>query len=147
MVRSLKFELSQELDDERTRKNNRLDEVTRLINTHKNLLDEHIRQQGESLKALLKANLNEESAQRHREDDRIIQIMNKRVEAVERLMDSKMPEEVNRLVMQIEKNRLEFLDSRDNLEKQIAVLETKKSAPPKAPEAAPAEVPKDKAKA
>ena len=104
--------------------------MTRLINTHKNLLDEHIRQQGESLKALLKANLNEESAQRHREDDRIIQIMNKRVEAVERLMESKMPEEVNRLVMQIEKNRLEFLDSRDNMEKQIAVLETKMEDPP-----------------
>ena len=81
------------------RKNNRLDEVTRLIITHKNLLDEHIRQQGESLKALMKANLNEESAQRHREDDKIIQIMNKRVEAVERMMESKMPEEVNRLVM------------------------------------------------
>jgi hypothetical protein len=31
MVRSLKFELVQEFDDERTRKNNRLDEVTRLI--------------------------------------------------------------------------------------------------------------------
>ena len=43
MVRSLKFELVQEFDDERTRKNNRLDEVTRLIQTHKNLLDEHIR--------------------------------------------------------------------------------------------------------
>ena len=71
--------------------------------------------------------------------------MNKRVEAVERLMDSKMPEEVNRLVMQIEKNRLEFLDSRDNLEKQIAVLENKEAASQKAPEAAPAEAPKDKA--
>ncbi len=44
MVRSLKFELSQDMEDERTRKNNRLDEVTRLITTHKNLLDEHIRQ-------------------------------------------------------------------------------------------------------
>ena len=43
MVRSLKFELSQEFDDERMRKNNRLDEVTRLINTHKSLMDEHIR--------------------------------------------------------------------------------------------------------
>jgi prophage tail gpP-like protein len=72
MVRSLKFELSGELDEERNRKNSRLDEVTRLINTHKGLLDEHVRQQGESLKALLKATLNEESAQRHREDDKII---------------------------------------------------------------------------
>lgn len=88
-------------------------------------MDEHIRQQGESLKALLKANLNEESASRHREDDRIIQIMNKRVDALERLLESKMPEEVNRLVMMIEKNRLEFLDSRDNTEKQITLIESK----------------------
>ena len=42
MVRSLKFELSQELEEEKTMKNNRLDDVTRLITTHKNLLDEHI---------------------------------------------------------------------------------------------------------
>ena len=77
------------------------------------------------MKALLKANLNEESASRHREDDRIIQIMNKRVDALERLLESKMPEEVNRLVMMIEKNRLEFLDSRDNTEKQITLIESK----------------------
>jgi hypothetical protein len=31
MVRSLKFEVVSEMDEERTRKNNRLDEVTRLI--------------------------------------------------------------------------------------------------------------------
>ena len=31
MVRSLKYEITTELDDERTRKNTRLDEVTRLI--------------------------------------------------------------------------------------------------------------------
>jgi len=43
MIKSLKFELSNDIDDERTRKNNRLDEVTRLINTHKSLLDEHVR--------------------------------------------------------------------------------------------------------
>jgi hypothetical protein len=125
MIKSLKFELSNDIDDERTRKNNRLDEVTRLINTHKSLLDEHVRQQGESLKALLKANLNEESAQRHREDDKIIQIMNKRIEAMERYLENKVPEESNRLLMLIEKNRLEYLDSRDNHDKAIAQLEAK----------------------
>jgi hypothetical protein len=129
MVRSLKFELSQEFDEERLRKNNRLDEVTRLINTHKSLLDEHVRQQGESLKALLKANLNEESAQRHREDDRIIQIMNRRVDAMERLLETKMPEETSRVLMLIEKNRLEFLDARDTHDKQIQELEAKLLGP------------------
>ena len=36
-----------------------------------------------------------------------------------------MPEEVNRLVMMIEKNRLEFLDARDTTEKQITQIEGK----------------------
>ena len=51
--------------------------------------------------------------------------MNKRVDALERLLESKMPEEVNRLVMMIEKNRLEFLDSRDTTEKQMTQMEGK----------------------
>mmetsp|Transcript_3485 Transcript_3485/g.3439 ORF Transcript_3485/g.3439 Transcript_3485/m.3439 type:complete len:86 (-) Transcript_3485:870-1127(-) len=42
IARNLKHEIMTEVDDEKTRKNNRLDEVNRLINTHKNLLDEHI---------------------------------------------------------------------------------------------------------
>lgn len=44
MIRSLKFELVGELEDEKTIKNNRITEVTRLIQTHKSLLDEHIMQ-------------------------------------------------------------------------------------------------------
>lgn len=56
LISNLKHEIMTEVEDERVRKNNRLDEVTRLVQTHKNLLDEHITQQGESLKALLKAN-------------------------------------------------------------------------------------------
>lgn len=42
MIKNLKFELQSEHEDEKSRKNNRLDEVTRLIQTHKSLLDEHI---------------------------------------------------------------------------------------------------------
>ena len=69
--------------------------------------------------------MNEEAANRHREDDRIIQIMNKRVEALERMFDSKMPAEYNKIVMLVEKNRLEFLDARDDQEKQISQIEAK----------------------
>lgn len=54
--RNLKHEIMTEVEEEKARKNNRLDEVNRLIQTNKSLLDEHITQQGESLKALLKAN-------------------------------------------------------------------------------------------
>lgn len=61
MINNLKLQLQSELEEDKALKNNRFDEITRLIHTHKSLLDEHIQQQGESLKALLKANLNEES--------------------------------------------------------------------------------------
>ena len=44
IARNLKHEVMTEVEDEKTRKNNRLDEVTRLIQTHKTLLDEHIKQ-------------------------------------------------------------------------------------------------------
>lgn len=77
----------------------------------------------------MKATLNEESAQRHREDDKIIQIMNRRVDAMERLLETKMPEETSRVLMLIEKNRLEFLDARDTHDKQIAELELKLLGP------------------
>jgi hypothetical protein len=49
--------------------------------------------------------------------------MNKRVEAMERLLETKMPEESSRLLMLIERNRLEFLDSRDTHEKLFAKIE------------------------
>lgn len=88
-----------------------------MVTTHKNLLDEHIRQQGESIKALLRATLNEETAQRHREDDRILQVVNKRVEGLEKVLESRLPQEHEQLVMLIDKNRLEFLNARDDHEK------------------------------
>ena len=49
---------------------------------------------------------------------------------MERLLDSKMPQEVSRLVMLIEKNRLEFLNSRDDHDKIIEKIENKMNAKP-----------------
>ena len=42
MVKNIKFEILHEVEEEKAKKNNRFDEVTRLIQTHKSLLDEHI---------------------------------------------------------------------------------------------------------
>jgi hypothetical protein len=43
LIKNLKYEIMTEVDEEKSRKNNRLDEVTRLIQAHKALLDEHIK--------------------------------------------------------------------------------------------------------
>mmetsp|Transcript_10159 Transcript_10159/g.7622 ORF Transcript_10159/g.7622 Transcript_10159/m.7622 type:complete len:149 (-) Transcript_10159:501-947(-) len=112
-----------EVEDEKMRKNYRLDEVTRLINTHKALLDEHITQQGESLKALVKATMNEESVMRNREDERIIASANKRMDALERILKSNLGTEIEKLVLRIESNRAEFLDTRDLHANKLLVLE------------------------
>ena len=44
-------------EEERSKKNFRLTEITNLIQHHKELTDEHIMQWGESLKALMKAKM------------------------------------------------------------------------------------------
>src|SRR3569833_556594 len=44
MVRNLKHEIMTDVEEEKVHKNNRFDEVSRLIQTHKILLDEHITQ-------------------------------------------------------------------------------------------------------
>jgi hypothetical protein len=44
IARNLKHEIMTEVEEEKARKNNRLDEVNRLIQMHKSLLDEHITQ-------------------------------------------------------------------------------------------------------
>lgn len=59
-VSNLRHEINSEIDQERSRKNLRLNEITNLIQHHKQLTDEHIQHQGESLRALLKAKINQE---------------------------------------------------------------------------------------
>lgn len=48
---------------------------------------------------------------------------------MERLLETKMPEETSRVLMLIDKNRLEFLDARDTHEKQLQALEQKLLGP------------------
>eukprot|EP00347_Sterkiella_histriomuscorum_P013165 403365759 len=125
MVKNLKFELQTDFEDEKSRKNSRLDEVTRLIQTHKSLLDEHIQQQGESLKALLKANLNEEGVNRHKEDEKIIALMSKRFDTLDKFLDAKFNEEANKMILKVDTNRAEFVDVRDKHDNQLNLLNEK----------------------
>jgi len=65
------------------------------------------------LKALVKATMNEESVLRHREDEKIISTMNRRFDSIEKIVGGKLGEEVEKLVLKIETNRIEFTDLRD----------------------------------
>ncbi|CDW91573.1 UNKNOWN [Stylonychia lemnae] len=125
MITNLKFELQSEYEEEKARKNGRLDEVTRLIQTHKSLLDEHIQQQGESLKALLKANLNEESVHRHREDEKILALIAKNNEILQKYLEAKFSEEAEKMIVRIDTNRMEFINVRDKHDNHLNLLDEK----------------------
>jgi len=82
-------------------------------------LDEHIRQQGESLKALMKAIQNEESANRHKEDEKIIALLTKKFDTLDKYLEAKFSEEANRMIVRIDTNRAEFLKVRDSHDNQL----------------------------
>ena len=42
MVKNIKMEVTNDIDESKARQNQRLDKITNLITTHKNLHDEHI---------------------------------------------------------------------------------------------------------
>jgi hypothetical protein len=65
------------------------------------------------LKALLKANLNEESVNRHKEDEKIIALLSKRMDALDKFLEAKFNEEANKMIVRIDTNRAEFIDVRD----------------------------------
>ena len=128
VVKNLREELKTEFEEDKSKKNSRLDEVTRLINANKGMMDEHVTQQGESLKALLKAHLNEEALYRNREDEKILALLNKRFEVMEKYLESKFKEEELKMTLKVDTNLTECHKTRDIHDNHIQVLQDKLGA-------------------
>lgn len=77
-------------EDERSKKNFRISEISNLIQHHKELTDEHIMQWGESLKALLKAKVTTEFTETRRELEQVTESLNQRVDSLQRTMESRI---------------------------------------------------------
>lgn len=60
--------------------------------------------------------MNEESVNRHKEDEKIIALITKRLDALDKYLEAKFPEEANKLILKIDTNRMEFIDVRDRQE-------------------------------
>jgi len=90
----LKSELFNMFEEDRKLKNIRFNEVFNLIETTKNLINEHIKQQFESQKALLKAFINKEIAERMVGDESIMGQINRRLDGIDELFDKKLKGEV-----------------------------------------------------
>ncbi len=90
----LKSDLLSLFEDDRKLKNIRFQEVFHLMESNKNLINEHIAQQFESHKALTRALINKEAAERVTGDDYIIGELNKRLDGIHDLFATKINYEV-----------------------------------------------------
>lgn len=77
------------------------------------------------MKALLKANLNEEAVHRHKEDEKIIALITKRFDTLDKYLEAKFGEEANKMILKIDTNRAEFVDVRDKHDNQLNLLNEK----------------------
>lgn len=91
---SIKTDLLSLFEEDRKMKNVRFHEVFHLMETDKNLVNEHIAQQFESLKALMKAFVGKEVAERTSGDNSILSQINQRVSGMDDLFDSKLKDEI-----------------------------------------------------
>ena len=89
-ISNMKHEILNQFEEERSRKNFRLQEITNLIEHHKELTNEHINQLGESLKALLKAKISSEQAELRHDMEETTASLNKRIDALESETTSKV---------------------------------------------------------
>lgn len=90
----LKSELLSMFEEDKHMKNVRFQEVFNLMESNKNLVNEHIGQQFEKLKALMKAYTNQEIAERIEGDNAIMALINKRLDGMDSLFDSKLKDEM-----------------------------------------------------
>ena len=90
----LKSELLDLFEEDRHMKNIRFQEVFNLIESNKNLVNEHIGQQFEKLKALMKAYTNQEIAERIEGDNSLMALIQKRLDGMDNLFDAKLKDEI-----------------------------------------------------
>ncbi len=115
MGMSLKADLLQLFEDDRKLKNIRFQEVFHLIDSNKQLLNEHIAQQFESLKALTKAFVNKEVAERASSDSSILDQVNRRLEGLDQVFDAKLKADLQN----IQKSVADARTGKDNFEDDV----------------------------
>ena len=104
MGMALKADLLALFEDDRKLKNIRFSEVFHLIDSNKTLLNEHITQQFESLKALTRAFVGKEVAERTSGDNSILAQVNKRLDGFDAVFDAKIKEDIREMSRELKEN-------------------------------------------
>jgi hypothetical protein len=102
----------------------RIQELNHLLDSTKNLLNEHIRNQIDSLRALTKALISKESSERMKSHEEIMKTLSMRIEAQEKMLRNKIDEEVERLNVTISTFKDEFKAMEEATEKHFDVVDS-----------------------
>ena len=101
-------DFNDKLENETRQRNERIKEISVLMESNKNLANEHIRNQIDSLRSLMKALVNKESSERNKEYENIMKILSTRIESVETSSNNLIKEETEKMNVKMDTFKTEF---------------------------------------
>ena len=69
--------------------------------------------------------MNEESVHRHREDEKILALIDKKFNTLDKYLEAKFSEEAEKMIVRIDTNRMEFINVRDKHDNHLNLLDEK----------------------
>lgn len=117
----LQKEFIDKIEKEKRQRNDRIAELNSLMESNKNLINEHIRNQIESLKSLNKALIAKESSERTKEYENLMKILSARIDGVDKSLHNKIDEEIEKLNVVLLTFKNEFDSVKQSHDKHLEV--------------------------
>ena len=117
---SVTNDFNQKLEKEKKQRNERLNELNLLIDSSKNLINEHIKNQIDSLRSLSKALVAKEASERTKEYENIMKILSARIESAENSLKNRIDEEAEKTTVRLDTFKTDFDLMKDIHEKRLA---------------------------
>lgn len=114
-------DFNDKIEAEKRQRNERIGEISALMDSNKNLINEHIRNQVDSLRSLIKALVGKESSERNKEYENIMRILSARIESVEKAAMNKIKEETEKTEVRLETFKTNFDALKEKHEKHLDV--------------------------
>jgi hypothetical protein len=116
----LTTDINEKVEKEKRQRNDRVAELHSLMESNKNLINEHIRNQVESLKSLNKALVAKEASERTKEYENLMKILTKRIETLDKSLHNKIDEEAEKLNVRVDTYKNELDSIKETNDKHLA---------------------------
>ena len=116
---SVSKDFNEKLEKEKKQRNERLNELNLLMESSKNLINEHIRNQVDSLRSLSKALVAKESSERTKEYENLMRILSARIESVDNSLRNKIDEETEKQNVRLDTFKTDMDSMKETHEKRL----------------------------